>query len=274
MKYKTPKDFRMGVQEKLKEIAKKEGIDIVHLYRQVAFTQFLARLFKEKEDFWALKGGHFLELVFKEARATKDVDLAVKDSNFFQDNIENLKEELIKRARIDLGDFFEFEILGPKMELTNAPYGGWRFLIDSKIDGKTFSKFDLDIGFGDVWIEPHPEMELKNHLDLRPVKIRVISVEQCIAEKIHAYTLPREGRTNSRVKDLVDLYLLIEEGKVDKKELKIIVEKTFERRKTHGVPKELDPPPESWGDVFKGFEIGVTMEDAYKKINLFWKMIN
>lgn len=104
----------MGVQEKLKEIAKREGIDIQSLYRQVAFTQFLARLFNANESFWALKGGHFLELYLNEARATKDVDLAVKDSNFFQDNIENLKEELIKRARIDLGDFLNSKLLDPK----------------------------------------------------------------------------------------------------------------------------------------------------------------
>jgi hypothetical protein len=35
------------------------------------------------------------------------------------------------------------------------------------------------------------------------------------AEKLHAYTLPRQGRPNARVKDLVDLVLLSVSGTLD-----------------------------------------------------------
>jgi hypothetical protein len=41
--------------------------------------------------------------------------------------------------------------------------------------------------------------------------IPIISQEQQFAEKVHAYTLPRKT-PNSRVKDLVDILLLIENG--------------------------------------------------------------
>jgi hypothetical protein len=56
--------------------------------------------------------------------------------------------------------------------------------------------------------------------DIASLKIPVISVEQHFAEKIHAYTLPRVSGFNSRVKDLVDLVLLIQEGKIKKLALK------------------------------------------------------
>src|SRR5690606_4377524 len=182
--------------------------------RQVGYTHFLARLFKDRNVPWVLKGGHALELRLQESRATKDIDLALKETKFLDKNekerIEAIKEALIEKGRIDLGDFFEFLVTGPKMELDAAPYGGARFQVEALIDGKRFTIFDLDIGIGDVWIEPHNELELKNHLDFtgfEASKIQVINVEQHFAEKIHAYTVPRDSE-NSRVKDLVDLYLI------------------------------------------------------------------
>ena len=42
----------------------------------------------------------------------------------------------------------------------------------------------------------------------------VISREQQFAEKIHAYSFPFKDRTNSRVRDLVDLVILIRDGKL------------------------------------------------------------
>ena len=46
----------------------------------------------------------------------------------------------------------------------------------------------------------------------------MIAREQQFAEKIHAYTLPRNA-ANSRVKDLVDLALLIGSGGLDKQRI-------------------------------------------------------
>ena len=37
----------------------------------------------------------------------------------------------------------------------------------------------------------------------------MISAEQQFAEKLHAYTLPRLERVNTRTKDLIDMVLLI-----------------------------------------------------------------
>jgi Nucleotidyl transferase AbiEii toxin, Type IV TA system len=80
--------------------------------------------------------------------------------------------------------------------------------------------------------------------------MRLISKEQQIAEKLHAYTLPR-STPNSRVKDLVDLLLLIRTGDVRQAQLAEAVRMTFDRRKTHVVPPTLVPPPESWETQFR-----------------------
>jgi hypothetical protein len=76
-------------------------------------------------------------------------------------------------------------------------------------------------------------------------RVRMISREQQFAEKIHAYTLPR-NTANSRVKDLVDMALLIRSGGLDQQRILDALRLTFERRGTHDLPAGLVPPPADW----------------------------
>ena len=59
-KYKTAAHFRIAIAEKLKLVSRTEGVDITRLYRQIGYTQFLSRLFQDKNVPWVLKGGHEL----------------------------------------------------------------------------------------------------------------------------------------------------------------------------------------------------------------------
>jgi predicted nucleotidyltransferase component of viral defense system len=278
-KYKNAQNFKSGIQEKLKHISRNDGVDIMRLYRQVGYTHFLSRLFMDRDVPWVLKGGHALELRLQESRATKDVDLALKDGKFLnakvEDRIVALKEALIEKSRTDLGDFFDFLVTGPTMELEAPAYGGARFQVEVLLDGKRFTIFDLDIGIGDVWIEPHDLLELKNHLDFtgfKIPKISVISVEQHIAEKIHAYTLPRENQ-NSRVKDLVDLVLIVKHEEIDMELLKIAVNETFSRRNTHDLPASLNSPPSNWTKPFNELSPKIEIGEAFEFILNFYKKI-
>ena len=114
-------------------------------------------------------------------------------------------------ADVSLGDWFEFTFGAPIMDLTAAPYGGARYPVEARMDERIFARFHLDAGIGDVvcaagndrlpglaGICRHPES----------AQVQMIAREQQFAEKVHAYTLPRTA-ANSRVKDLVDLALLI-----------------------------------------------------------------
>jgi Nucleotidyl transferase AbiEii toxin, Type IV TA system len=78
----------------------------------------------------------------------------------------------------------------------------------------------------------------------------MIPREQQFAEKIHAYTLPRNN-ANSRVKDLVDLTLLIGSSGLDKQRILDALRLTFERRGTHDLPADLLPPPADWQIPFQ-----------------------
>ena len=70
-------------------------------------------------------------------------------------------------------------------------------------------------------------------------------VESHIAEKLHAYTMPRD-RPSSRVKDLPDLALIATAGPLDAGQARAAIELTFSFRGTHEIPAQLPAPPESW----------------------------
>ena len=80
-RYATAAGFRRALEDRLQDIARKEGIDLQRLRRQVAFDRLLARLFQAAQARalpWVLKGGYAMELRIKTARTTKDIDLTMR----------------------------------------------------------------------------------------------------------------------------------------------------------------------------------------------------
>ena len=256
-KYKSATIFREALQSKVSSIAKKNGLDHQRIRRDIAFDRLLVRLFKMPSPPWALKGGYAMQLRTDNARTTKDVDMAIRDAKIFAEKIEdrnnNIKNEIIKQSNMDLGDFFSFLITGPVHDLSGPPEGGIRFHVEARLDDKTFEKFSLDIGAGDIWTDPLEELESSNLLSFagfEPSKFLAIPKEQQFAEKYHAYTLPRqENRPNSRVKDLIDMNLLITTG-LNSQALKSSLEQTFDKRNTHALDLNMMPPPPSWATTF------------------------
>lgn len=211
-KYATATAFRRALEDRLRLISETEKLPIERLRREVAFDRFLARLFAEENAPWVLKGGYALELRIKEARVTKDIDMALREVLGKDKPLnEAILEALEKAAAVDLADFFVFEI-GPLMkDLDAAPYGGARFPVEARMDARIFVKFHIDIGAGDVVMAPFDKTEGRDWLKFAGIpvgKFPTISKEQHFAEKVHAYTLPRPS-TNSRVRDMVDMVLLI-----------------------------------------------------------------
>jgi len=135
-----------------------EQIDLNRLRRQVSFDRLLARLFREEPAPWVLKGGYALELRFKTARATVDIDLTlqrvVAATSAGGDTNQVVREMLQSVADIPLGDWFEYLIGPPVMDLTAAPYGGARYPVEARMDERIFARFHLDAAIGDVVMQP------------------------------------------------------------------------------------------------------------------------
>lgn len=274
-KYATATAFRRALEDRLRLIAEKEKLTIERLRREVAFDRLLARLFAREEAPWVLKGGYALELRIKEARATKDIDMAWREVLGKDKPLnESLFAALEEAAEVDLADFLVF-VIGPVMQdLDAAPYGGARFPVEARMDNRTFVEFHIDIGAGDVLMTPLDTTEGHDWLKFAGIpapKFPTISREQHFAEKVHAYTLPRPS-LNSRVRDMVDMVLLVASSpKMDLALVRKAIDATFNRRKTHPVPESLKAPPAEWKSSYAALarQCGLSedLDEAFKLLD-------
>lgn len=243
-RYETPVAFKAALEERLR----RHGIgELTHHRQLVIFERFLARIAEVLGDTVTLKGGLVIELRLERARTTKDVDLRVIGSS------DNLLPRLQAIGKRDLGDFMAFEIAPhadhPIIDSDGLRYDGLRFRAECQLAGKIYGDpFGVDIVFGEpMFGEPDVIVadDTLGFAGITPPTLRVYPVETHLAEKLHAYTLPRV-RPNSRVKDLPDLALLATTGPLDATHLRAALEQTFGFRQTHELPVRLPAPPLAW----------------------------
>ena len=250
----------------------------------VAFDRLLARIFQSEETRWVLKGGYAMELRMKKARTTKDIDLVIEDPKQFlhSDKLlnETLLEELQEQASKNLGDYFVFMIGLSIMDINAAPYGGVRYPVDARMDGRTFVKFHLDVGIGDAVLAPLESLKTRDWLGFAGIDspiVELLSKEQQFAEKLHAYTLSGRAKPNSRVKDLVDIVLLLQRGGLKRKRIKESLDVVFFRRKTHDFPNNINPPPVNWRLAFEKMagdcNVNIDIDEAFRLLEDFFKSL-
>ncbi len=222
----------------------------------MSFDRLLARLFHSESPPWVLKGGYALELWSKTARSTVDIDLTLQPipAAGGSDTVAGIVREMLQSAaNVSLGDWFEYKIGPPILDLDAAPYGGARYPIEARMDARIFARFHLDAGIGDAVMQPLEALECRDWLGFAGIEgcqVLMIPREQQFAEKLHAYTLPRSN-PNSRVKDLVDLALLSGSGALNRQRVLAALRLTFEMRATHAMPAELAAPPSDWQPPFQ-----------------------
>jgi len=285
--YKTAGAFRAALESRLQTRAREQGTDLQRLRRQVAFDRFLARMFSKgpKAAYpWLLKGGYAMELRMHSARTTKDIDLTLHDGTRLSKNPEERGEQvralLQEAAATPFDDYFEFLVGEARADLDGAPEGGSRYPVQARMDGRDFARFHVDVGVGDEVLEPLEVVTGEDWLGfggVAPPSFPIISAEQQFAEKLHAYTLPRGERVNTRTKDLIDMVLLINAGTLDKSKTAAAVRATFMKRATHDVPKEPDPPPAEWEPVFdalaKECNLAMQLPEGFELVREFTKTL-
>jgi len=285
--YKTAGAFRAALETRLQTRAREQGTDLQRLRRQVAFDRFLARMFSKgpKAAYpWLLKGGYAMELRMHSARTTKDIDLTLHDGTRLskdpKERGEQVRALLQEASATPFDDYFEFLIGEARADLDGAPEGGTRYPVQARMDGRDFARFHVDVGVGDEVLEPLEVVTGEDWLGfggVAPPSFPIISAEQQFAEKLHAYTLPRGERVNTRTKDLIDMVLLINAGTLDKSNTAAAVRATFMKRATHDVPKQLDPPPGEWEPVFdalaKECNLAMHLPEGFELVREFTKTL-
>ena len=250
--YATPAAFKQAVEHRLREAAAGDGVELARLRQRLIFDRFFARVVNVFKDRVILKGGFALELRLENARTTKDIDVRVVGK------ADSVLAQLQEAGRLDLGDYLRFEIQPdprhPEIEAEGMRYQGFRYRTRARLAGKIYgSPFGVDVAIAEPLIGDAEEVQGSRLLvfaGVEPTTFRLYPLEAHIAEKLHAYTMPRE-RPNSRVKDLPDLALLASVRTIDGEELRTAIERTFEHRGTHPIPSATPQAPAAWASVYK-----------------------
>lgn len=274
-RYPAAAAFRQAVEDRVRIVAAERGVPIHDLRQKLVMERLLARLFSRPDAPWLLKGGYAMDLRYRpKARTTRDLDLTVSsDLPNLPARLDALREQLQGAAGVDADDHLVFRVGVPRGELPGPPEGGARFPVIAVLAGREYARFHVDAGFGDA-VVGEPEVltgdDFFGFAGLAPARAIAIPKSQQFAEKIHAYTFVWTDRVNTRVKDLVDLVMLIERGELDPVRTMAAITATFAKRRAHGVPRSLPDPPAAWAAEFAALakEAGIGVMDPRDAIEI------
>lgn len=276
-RYSTAVDFRRALETRLKSEAESTSSDYGRLRRIVVFDRIAARLSASGQG-WVLKGGAALEFrLGLRARATKDLDLVLRSG---PPDGAALRDVLIETLAVDVDrDRFVFTVGHPiELDTDTAGNPGWRFSVDGALAGKTFTAIRVDVVLRPVELASTERISLPGKLEWAGIRPRIIESAdrgQHFAEKLHALTRDYGLRPNTRVKDLVDLLLLIHDGLPPDRDLQTVVRHVFTVRATHPVPTAIPDPPLTWREEYPALAAYAALDEqdlpaALDTLRAFW----
>ncbi len=245
-RYATPAAFKQSLEHRLLADANSRGLDVNRVRQLLVFDRFLARAFAVNPDL-VLKGGLVLDLRVSRARATRDVDLRAVGE------IESVLTDLQQAGQLDLHDFMRFTVEPdrehPTIDGDGVVYGGRRFRVRPSLAGRAYAApFGVDVVLGGPLtgeVEAVTCRPFLDFADVAPTQVRIVPIEQHIAEKLHAMTVPRHAE-NSRVRDLPDILVLGSIRPLSSDVMRLAFTRTFEFRGTHAVPASVPALPVAW----------------------------
>ena len=202
------KDLAASVRARLLNIAKAEGTDFNQILVRYALERILYRLSQSAHaDRFLLKGALLFTLWYDMPhRPTRDADLLA----FGESDLASLGQTFRDIASVSVEDGIVFDPTSVIVEeiRKDAGYAGARILITGEL-AKAICKTQIDIGFDDA-VTPGPVPAVYPVLltDFPAPQLRTYPVYTVISEKLHAIALL--GMTNTRLKDYLDLSVLLE----------------------------------------------------------------
>jgi predicted nucleotidyltransferase component of viral defense system len=229
-------DIAASVRARLLNLAKAEGSDFNQVLVRYTLERLLYRLSQSAHaDRFLLKGALLFTLWYDMThRPTRDADLL----GFGPSDLTSIGQMFCDIAAVAVQDGIVFDPASVKVEdiRKEAGYGGARVLITGEL-AKARCRAQVDIGFGDA-VTPGPVQAVFPVLlaDFPAPQLSVYPVYTVIAEKLHAIALL--GMTNTRLKDYLDLSVMLEREALDPATLATAIAATFTRRGM-AVPAQL-----------------------------------
>ncbi|MFY7994383.1 MAG: nucleotidyl transferase AbiEii/AbiGii toxin family protein [Bacteriovoracaceae bacterium] len=225
------KAIEQSVKEKLKNIAKKEGVAFQILLETLFLERFMVRLAASNyHKNFIFKGGMCLDQYLEMGRETRDLDFLMYKIESNADKVQKIFEEV---ASIKMNDGFEFiDIKLDLLSIEHKKYPGYRMGVTGKL-GQIKQLITVDVGVGDVVRPKLIEVELlqdQGPIFETSIKVSAYPPEYIFAEKFEA--IIHLGESNGRMKDFYDCMQIIQEASISKEEFKEAIEATFSNRGT------------------------------------------
>jgi Nucleotidyl transferase AbiEii toxin, Type IV TA system len=231
---------RERLEKTLARVAREQGLDQERLRRWVSFLALCGALDRALQngilDSYYLKGGVAMELRFAEnARATKDLDLAMKGSRAAR--LKSLAEVLAAGF-----DEFTFRIKAQTrdMELADTV----RVEIAVQYRTRSWQTIEVDLGPANAYEIDLVEPNVRGLVELGiPVvsPVRCLNIAEQVAQKLHACTGPA---ATDRARDVLDILLIESLGQLDYAVAAVAARRVFAERATHAFPPEFAMPVE------------------------------
>ncbi len=254
----TPAGRRASLLVRMGNEARESGVVARRVHLVVAIDRLLARLLTGAPGRWVVKGGYANQLRRPDdARFTEDLDLRIDAA------IETAPELLASGFGVDLADDFSYEVATAPTPLEGPPGGGLRFVVVARLAGTEVVRFKVDVSAADVVVgelEAYPSDPVLARLGFERARLPVYPIDQHVAEKLHALTLPRDVE-NTRARDLVDLAWFMRHFTFQSEPLARACVATFERRSTHPWPPVIEVPPESWARPYAAWRAELDLDD-------------
>ena len=252
MTYDSPRALRTALEHRLLQRSTETGVSLDRLRRRVVFERVVARLSSAEPGAWVVKGGMALEVRLRDdARLTKDLDLGLRDNEVTADS---LHERLIEVLALDpAGDRFVFAVGRPERMTEGAQHVTWRARVEARLADTMFGSIQLDIAPRPYELTATDHVELPSLLDFAGVPasvVEIIDIHRHAAEKLHAMTRDFGDRENSRLRDLVDLVLMLEHEMLTPALLAARTTDVWAEREKSDPPPDLPPLPESWANRY------------------------
>ena len=238
------RDRAASVRARLLNVAKATGTDFNLVLVRFALERLLFRLSTSAHsDRFVLKGALLLTLWYDlPHRATRDADLL----GFGPSDTGSMASVFRDIASVAVDDGIVFDPASVRVGVIrkDAGYGGVRVTLNGKL-ANARCVAQVDVGFGDA-ITPGPTDAVYPVLldDLPAPRVRTYPVYTVVAEKLHAIVVL--GMVNSRLKDYLDLVVIMEREALDEPTLALAIAATFQRRGT-ALP---NAPPVGLSDEF------------------------
>ncbi len=264
MTKKTQQSVNDKLKSKLKREGKSKNRHPSDLRRYKAFDLLLARANKNAPGLFILKGGYLMELRISSKRTTKDIDFLIQRGsaasfNELAKSVVRCLSDAVEENLDDEDSLFSFIFGEPSKEIDGGG-GGLRVPAKLMLGTSVFEEFHIDIT-AEIIVDKLSKIKVEDVMrDEIEHEINAISPEYHFADKIHAYTRPRTN-SNSRVKDLIDMYYLVKSGLNDN-DVKSVIASVFEKWKTHEIPTHLSEPPAEWARLFNEIasEMGLSQD--------------